>query len=87
MIEPAFPLPPKITYIASFTTATSSLGPFIFVSPFRRTPLQLRSLCLYVAIICTYTRKKSPARATDFPNYIGEGYSIKTILEAVLRFL
>jgi len=31
--------------------------------------------------------KKSPARATDFSNYIGERYSIKTILEAVLRFL
>jgi hypothetical protein len=26
------------------------------------------------------------ARTTDFPHYIGEGYSIETILEAVLRF-
>jgi len=34
-----------------------------------------------------HTQKKSPARAMDFPNYIGERYSIKTILEAVLRFL
>jgi hypothetical protein len=34
-----------------------------------------------------YAPKKSPARATDFPNYIGERYSSKTILEAVLRFL
>jgi len=32
-------------------------------------------------------QKNSPTRATDFPNYIGERYSIKTILEAVLRFL
>src|SRR5882762_4449643 len=47
-----------------------------------------RSACLYVVIICTYTRKKkSLARATEFPNYIGERYSSKTILEALLRFL
>jgi hypothetical protein len=32
-------------------------------------------------------KKTSPAGATDFPNYVGERYSIKTILEAVLRFL
>jgi len=87
MMDPVFPPPPEITYTASFTAATLSSGLFIFISPFRKTPLQPRSLCLYVAKISTYSAKKSPARAPDFPNYIGEGYSIKTILKAVLRFL
>jgi hypothetical protein len=32
-------------------------------------------------------QNKSMAHSTDFPNYIGEGYSIESILEAVLRFL
>jgi hypothetical protein len=83
-----FPLPPKITYIASVTTATSPLGLFIFVSPFRRAPFAIQvlvSICgdnLHIS-----TQKNSPARATDLPNYIGERYSTKTILEAVLRSL
>src|SRR5580693_10067494 len=34
MIEPVFPLAPKITCMASAATATASLGLFIFVSPF-----------------------------------------------------
>src|SRR5258708_16522912 len=37
MMEPVFPPPPKITYTASFTTATLSLGLFIFISPLHRT--------------------------------------------------
>jgi hypothetical protein len=34
MIEPVFPLAPKITYMASIETATLSLRLFTFVSPF-----------------------------------------------------
>src|SRR5260370_8607527 len=88
MIESVFPLAPKITYMPSLTTATVSLGLFIFVSSFRRArfAIQVR------VFICgdnlhIYTQKKSLARATDFPNYIGDRYSSKTILEALLRFL
>jgi len=31
-------------------------------------------------------KNKLPFSSTDFAYYIGEGYSIKSILEAVLRF-
>jgi hypothetical protein len=34
MIEPVFPLAPKITCMASAATATASFRLFIFVSPF-----------------------------------------------------
>src|SRR5258708_34297782 len=88
MIEPVLPLAPKITYMPSLTTATVSLGLFIFVSPFRRArfAIQVR------VFICSdnlhiYTQKNSLAHATDFPNYIGERYSSKAILEALLRCL
>jgi hypothetical protein len=39
-----------------------------------------------MVMMCTYTAKKSAARSMDFPDYVGESYSIKTILEPVLRF-
>jgi hypothetical protein len=69
MIEPVFPLAPKITYVTSVTTATLPLRLFIFVSPFLRYAVPTISL----------------AGSTDFPNYIGEGYSTESILETVLR--
>ena len=87
MMEPVFPPPPKITYTASFTTATLSLGLFIFISPLLRTLFAASVLSLIrVDNWHIYAQKNSLGRATDFSNYIGEGYSIKTILEAVLRF-
>ena len=43
MSEPVFPLAPKITFMPSLTAATVSLGLFIFVSPFRRTPFATTS--------------------------------------------
>ena len=49
--------------------------------------LQSRFLFICDDNLHIYTQKKSPARATDFPNYIGERYSIKAILEAALCFL
>jgi len=78
--------------MASVETATLSLRLFIFVSPFfkvhRSAPIATSAAR---ALICDYKKhisiqKKSLARSTDFPNYIGEGYSIESILEAVLRF-
>jgi len=63
---------PQITYMPSLTTATFSLELFMRGS----------SLSAYVLLICTYKcQKKSPARPANFPNYIGQRYSIKSILE------
>jgi hypothetical protein len=46
--------------------ATSSLGLFIFVSPFRRTPIATEVFVfIYGDNLHIYTQKKSPARATD----------------------
>src|SRR6266550_2006476 len=60
--------------------------PFIFVSPSRRTPFATEVFLLYVTIICTNaTQKKSLPRSTDFPNYIGKGDFIESILETILR--
>ena len=44
MIEPVFPLAPKITYMASVETATLSLRLFMFVSPFCLSS-PIRSFC------------------------------------------
>src|SRR5580658_2803388 len=41
----------------------------------------------YVIGMCRYRRKTSPPPLADPLNYIGEGYCIESILEAVLRFL
>ncbi len=69
MIEPVFPLAPKITYMASVTTATLSLRLFIFVSPscrynrlrnstFMPSPLDVNVIARAFGAI---RQKKSPA--------------------------
>ncbi len=57
MIEPVFPLAPKITYMSSLTTATFSLELFIYGS----------SLSAYVLLICTYNIKKITGSPGEFP--------------------
>src|SRR4029077_2681760 len=91
MIDPVFPLAPKITYMVSVETAILSLRLLTFVSPFLKftDPLRLqgRRSPLYVLISSTYKElKQLLARSTDFPNHVGEGYSIESNLEAVLCF-
>jgi len=78
---------PKITYTASFTTSTLSLGLFIFISPLRRA-LFAASVFSFIRVDNwhIYAQKIHWVARRISPNYIGEGYSIKTILEAVLRF-